>query len=116
MCLFSSASLELIMDMRPSDTGLLKRKDRARQFVEECRSRFETIERNKDEDQAIEVLVSAGSQSVSIGTIGAISNDFIICQGTNAAGELQAMIAPVEQISFSIILRKSDSQMPKRAI
>jgi prefoldin subunit 5 len=95
---------------------VLRRKDRARQFVEECRSRFETIERSKDEDHTIEVLVSAGPQSVSIGTIGAISNDFIICKGTNAAGELQAIIAPVEQFSFSMILRKSDPQMRKRAI
>src|SRR5437762_13567039 len=59
---------EIDMDIRPSDTGLLRRKDRARQFIEECRSRFETIERSKDEDQSIEVLVSAGSQSVSIGS------------------------------------------------
>ena len=104
------------MDLRPSDTGLLRRKDRAHQFIEECRARFETIERSKDEDHSIEVLVSAGSQSVSIGTIGAISHDLIICKGTNAVGESQAIIAPVEQFSFSIILRKSDPQTPKRAI
>ena len=74
------------------------------------------LEQTKDKDYSIEAIVSAGLQSVSIGSMGPIAPDLIICKGKNRDGNLQAIIGPVEQFSFSMILSKITPETPKRKI